>query len=160
MLCLTPWAVCLSHMNGGGFGSNSIMITLFLLGITENIQNTEDSRETFPLRIQKRERIKYTSYQLHELETAFKMNQYPSVSGREHLARIIGVTESRIQVNNSTLSQHSNILTRCMKIVLRSSNELTDGICLLGFRCGLQTKGQNTKLEGTRLMKQDQDQKN
>jgi len=65
---------------------------------TENIQNAEDSHETFPLRIQKRERIKYTSCQLHELETAFKRNQYPSVSEREHLARKIGVTESRIQV--------------------------------------------------------------
>lgn len=136
------------------------MMTLFLLGIIENIQNAEDSRETFPLRIQKRERIKYTSYQLHELETAFKMNQYPSVSGREHLARIIGVTESRIQVNNSALFQHSNMLTRCMKIEPRSSKELTDRICLLGFRCGSQTKGRNTKLEGTRLMKQDQDQTN
>lgn len=67
--------------------------------ITENIQNAEDSHETFPLRIQKRERIKYTSCQLHELETAFKGNQYPSVSEREHLARKIGVTESRIQVH-------------------------------------------------------------
>ncbi|XP_020625856.1 paired box protein Pax-3-B-like [Orbicella faveolata] len=65
---------------------------------TENTQDAEDSRETFPLRIQRRERIKYTSHQLHELETAFKINQYPSVSGREQLARKIGVTESRIQV--------------------------------------------------------------
>ena len=70
------------------------------MAITENIQDTEDSRETFPLRIQRRERIKYTSHQLHELETAFKVNQYPSLSGREHLARKIGVTESRIQVHS------------------------------------------------------------
>ena len=71
-----------------------------MLAITENTQDAEDSRETFPLRIQRRERIKYTSHQLHELETAFKINQYPSVSGREHLARKSGVTaESRIQVH-------------------------------------------------------------
>ena len=68
------------------------------MAVTENTQDAEDSRETFPLRIQRRERIKYTSHQLHELETAFKINQYPSVSGREQLARKIGVTESRIQV--------------------------------------------------------------
>ena len=80
-----------------------------MLGITENIHNAEDSHETFPLRIQRKERIKYTRCQLHELQTAFKMNQYPSVSGREHLARKIGVTESRIQVNNSALFQHTNI---------------------------------------------------
>ncbi|XP_078374811.1 protein gooseberry-like [Oculina patagonica] len=65
---------------------------------TENIQAAENSCEPFPLQIQRRERIKYTSHQLRELEAAFKINQYPSASGRDQLAREIGVTESRIQV--------------------------------------------------------------
>ncbi|XP_078374829.1 segmentation protein paired-like isoform X2 [Oculina patagonica] len=65
---------------------------------TENIQDAENSCEPFPLQIQRRERIKYTSHQLRKLEAAFKINQYPSASGREQLAREIGVTESRIQV--------------------------------------------------------------
>ncbi|XP_020625859.1 paired box protein Pax-6-like [Orbicella faveolata] len=83
---------------------------------TENTQDAEDSRETFPLRIERRERIKYTSHQLHELETVFRINQYPSVSGREHLARKIGVTESQIQV------WFSNQRAKC-KARRHSSNE-------------------------------------
>ena len=67
---------------------------------------TENSRETFPLRTQKKKRIKYTSHQLDELKAAFTINQYPTMSGREHLARKIGVTESQIQVRNSVLLQH------------------------------------------------------
>lgn len=57
------------------------------------------SREVLPpLQTQKRERIKYTSDQLHELESAFAVNQYPSITERDHLAARLGVTESRIQV--------------------------------------------------------------
>lgn len=57
------------------------------------------SREVLPpLQTQKRERIKYTSDQLYELESAFAVNQYPSITERDHLAARLGVTESRIQV--------------------------------------------------------------
>ncbi len=76
-----------------------------MFAITENIQDAENSCEPFPLQIQRRERIKYTSHQLRELEAAFKINQYPSASGRDQLAREIGVTESKIQVHNSVQSK-------------------------------------------------------
>lgn len=69
----------------------------------DNALDNEDScfssREVIPrLQTQKRERIKYTSDQLHELESAFAVNQYPSATERDHLAARLGVTESRIQV--------------------------------------------------------------
>ena len=112
----------------GGYGRDlSLIITFLLLAITENIQDAEDSRDTFPLRNQRRERIKHTSRQLHELESAFEINQYPSVSGREHLARKIGVTESHIQVHNCVLIQHIFRLckyARCVIIEPRSFNLL------------------------------------
>ncbi|XP_078373955.1 segmentation protein paired-like [Oculina patagonica] len=66
--------------------------------IIDNIKEAEDSCDPFSLHIQKREHIKYTSHQRRELEAAFKINQYPSSTGREKLAREIGVTKSRIQV--------------------------------------------------------------
>ena len=75
-----------------------------MLAIIENVQDAEDSCEPFPLQMQRRERIKYTSHQLRELEAAFKINQYPSASERDQLAREIGVSESRIQVCNSVQS--------------------------------------------------------
>ncbi|KAL9987081.1 hypothetical protein ACROYT_G001323 [Oculina patagonica] len=74
---------------------------------TENIQAAENLCEPFPLQIQRRERIKYTSHQLRELKAAFKINQYPSASGRDQLAREIGVTESRIQVHNLVPSKNT-----------------------------------------------------
>lgn len=69
----------------------------------DNALDNEDpcfsSREVLPpLQAQKRQRIKYTSDQLYELESAFALNQYPSVTERDHLAVRLGVTESRIQV--------------------------------------------------------------
>lgn len=43
--------------------------------------------------------MKYTSNQLQDLEAAFAVNQYPSSSERDQLAKKLGVEESRIQVN-------------------------------------------------------------
>ncbi|KAJ7365676.1 Paired box protein Pax-3 [Desmophyllum pertusum] len=64
----------------------------------ENVQDAEGSCDPFPLQIHRRERTKYTSHQLRELEAAFEINRYPSASGRDQLGRKIGVTEARIQV--------------------------------------------------------------
>ena len=102
MPCLLKPRLPLSFtdINDGVGGDSSLIITFLLLAITEK------SRETFPLRTQRKERIKYKSHQLHELKAAFKINQYPTVSEREHLAKKIGVTESQIQAHNPVLLQH------------------------------------------------------
>lgn len=72
---------------------------LFSGNALDNEDSCFSSREVLPrLQTQKRERIKYTSDQLHELESAFAVNQYPSATERDHLAARLGVTESRIQV--------------------------------------------------------------
>lgn len=78
----------------------------FLLPIPGHVADFEDSAhpessaETFyQLQTQKRERIKYDSRQLRELEAAFAISQYPSATERDQLAKKIGVTESRIQVH-------------------------------------------------------------
>lgn len=42
--------------------------------------------------------MKYTSNQRQELEAAFTVNQYPTSSERDQLAKKLGVDESRIQV--------------------------------------------------------------
>ncbi|KAL9987083.1 hypothetical protein ACROYT_G001326 [Oculina patagonica] len=54
---------------------------------SENIQAVENSCEPFPLQIQRRERIKYTSHQLRKLEAAFKINQYPSASAKRSVGK-------------------------------------------------------------------------
>ena len=155
MLCLLKLRLPLSFtdINDAGIWCRwfvTKVITFLLLAITEN------SPETFPLRTQKKERIKYTSHQLHELKAAFKINQYPSVSGKEHLARKIGVTESQIQVHNSVLLQHIFDCANISGVWSLSQDLLT--YCLLDLGSGSQTKERSTKLEGTRLMKQDQEQ--
>ena len=53
----------------------------------------------YPLQFMRRERTKYTSNQRQELEAAFAVNQYPTSSERDQLAKKLGVDESRIQVN-------------------------------------------------------------
>lgn len=53
----------------------------------------------YPLQFMRRERMKYTSNQRQELEAAFAVNQYPTSSERDQLAKKLGVDESRIQVN-------------------------------------------------------------
>lgn len=66
----------------------------------EDSAHPESSAEAFyQLQTQKRERIKYNSHQLRELEAAFAISQYPSATERDQLAKKIGVTESRIQVH-------------------------------------------------------------
>jgi len=71
---------------------------------TEHVPNLEDLHDEssaeviYPLQTQRRERIKYNSQQMRELEAAFAVNRYPSATERDQLATKIGVTESRIQV--------------------------------------------------------------
>ena len=103
--------LCFTDINHGFGGDSSLIITFLLLA------NTENSGEASPLRTRRKELIKYTSHQLHELEAAFKINQYPSVSGREYLARKIGVTKSQIQVHNTVLLQHILWLCKYVRCV-------------------------------------------
>ena len=47
----------------------------------------------------RRSRTTYSPWQLHQLEKAFDDNPYPDVGQRDHLASVLGLSESRIQVN-------------------------------------------------------------
>lgn len=50
------------------------------------------------IRRQRRQRAKYTSRQLHELEVEFERNPYPNAWERETLSHKLGIHETRIQV--------------------------------------------------------------
>ncbi|KAL9987077.1 hypothetical protein ACROYT_G001319 [Oculina patagonica] len=54
--------------------------------------------ECLLIRRQRRQRAKYTSRQLHELEVEFERNPYPNAWDRETLAHKLGIHETRIQV--------------------------------------------------------------
>ncbi|EDO31656.1 predicted protein, partial [Nematostella vectensis] len=47
---------------------------------------------------QRRNRTKFTAYQLEQLEDAYQKAKYPDVQARETLAQRLGVAESRVQV--------------------------------------------------------------
>ena len=64
----------------------------------EDLHDESSAEVIYPLQTQRRERIKYNSQQMRELEAAFAVNRYPSATERDQLATKIGVTESRIQV--------------------------------------------------------------
>ena len=44
-------------------------------------------------------RTTYSPWQLHQLESSFEQNPYPDVTQRDHLATVLDITESRIQVS-------------------------------------------------------------
>lgn len=54
--------------------------------------------ESLLIRRQRRQRAKYTSRQLHELEVEFERNPYPNAWERETLSHKLGIHETRIQV--------------------------------------------------------------
>lgn len=54
--------------------------------------------ESVLIRRQRRQRAKYTSRQLHELEVEFERNPYPNAWNRETLSHKLGIHETRIQV--------------------------------------------------------------
>ena len=88
---------------------NVFICFTFLSPFLENVLGVENlhgpSPEVYyPLQTQRRERIKYTSNQLRELESAFAINRYLTSSERDQLATKLGVTESRIQVHLSAIA--------------------------------------------------------
>ena len=66
--------------------------------------------ECLLIRRQRRQRAKYTSRQLHDLEVEFERNPYPNAWDRETLARKLGIHETRIQVMQSSLYEFDHFL--------------------------------------------------
>lgn len=82
----------------------SLWVFFFLPIVLKNVPYSLDlhcppAQVIYPLQFMRRERMKYTSNQRQELEAAFAVNQYPTSSERDQLAKKLGVDESRIQVN-------------------------------------------------------------
>ena len=67
--------------------------------LTETNGETSLSEEDqFGLRRRRRQRAKYTSRQILELEMEFERNPYPNAWDREGLANKLDIHEARIQV--------------------------------------------------------------
>lgn len=76
--------------------SNDSIHDLTDAGATEGDSVSEEESLLIPR--QRRQRAKYTSRQLHELEVEFERNPYPNAWDRETLAHKLGIHETRIQV--------------------------------------------------------------
>ena len=66
----------------------------------EESGHTEDGEDSEERPKVKRTRTAYSNYQLDQLELVFSQTHYPDVFLREELSARLGISESRLQVNN------------------------------------------------------------
>ncbi|XP_073240597.1 protein gooseberry-like [Porites lutea] len=90
-------SVSASSLDGGVGETNDQQQTGNFLDLDED-SHCSSAEVFYPLKSERRKRIKYTRNQQLELEAAYATNQYPSASERDQLAAKLGIAESRIQV--------------------------------------------------------------
>jgi len=66
----------------------------------EESGHTEDGEDAEERPKVKRTRTAYSNYQLDQLELVFSQTHYPDVFLREELSARLGISESRLQVND------------------------------------------------------------